>query len=404
MAAGWSSSGRRRLRIGVYDLYWSTLGGGEQVDGSIAQVLAADHDVTLLGPQPVDVDATPTRLGVDLSACCDASPVSTTDVRRGQRRLRPVRQRHLPQQGGQPGTARLLLRALPRRGADHAAIISAAVWASSASRRCRCRRDCRSASPRCRPRSTGGWSASSSSRRYTRYLAELAVHGRLGRAAVGRSDRRALPARPTRPCGPATRQPLILVLGRFFDPSFGHSKKQHELLATFRTSIEPDGSTGWRMAIVGGCDAANRDVRTPVRRDAIGLPGRGARQRARQRRRAIARRSVDLLARRRARRGSGSDIPSVSSTSASPSSRPWPPARSRSCSVPPAPPRSCATASTGSTGAPSMNSPTRRSNSSPTTNVADALSDAATRRAHDFSADAFADRLGQFVSDDTTIT
>ena len=59
----------RRLRIGVYDLYWQTLGGGEQVDGSIAQVLARDHDVTLLGPQTPDVDATRRRLGVDLSAC-----------------------------------------------------------------------------------------------------------------------------------------------------------------------------------------------------------------------------------------------------------------------------------------------------------------------------------------------
>ena len=60
---------RRRLRVGVYDLYWQTLGGGEQVDGSIAQVLARHHDVTLLGPHEPDVDATMRRLGVDLSAC-----------------------------------------------------------------------------------------------------------------------------------------------------------------------------------------------------------------------------------------------------------------------------------------------------------------------------------------------
>ena len=58
-----------RLHVGVYDLYWSTLGGGEQVDATIARVLAADHDVTLLGPEPVDVDATRARLGVDLAEC-----------------------------------------------------------------------------------------------------------------------------------------------------------------------------------------------------------------------------------------------------------------------------------------------------------------------------------------------
>ena len=63
------SASTGRLRVAVYGLYWSTLGGGEQVNGSIAQVLAADHDVTLLGPHPVDVDATYRRLRVDLSAC-----------------------------------------------------------------------------------------------------------------------------------------------------------------------------------------------------------------------------------------------------------------------------------------------------------------------------------------------
>ena len=58
------------LRVGVYDLYWSTLGGGEQVDGSIAQVLAeAGHEVTLLGPWQPEVERTLERLGVDLSLC-----------------------------------------------------------------------------------------------------------------------------------------------------------------------------------------------------------------------------------------------------------------------------------------------------------------------------------------------
>ena len=60
----------RALRVGVYDLYWATYGGGEQVDGTIAQVLAeAGHDVTLLGPRPPDVERTQERLGVDLSRC-----------------------------------------------------------------------------------------------------------------------------------------------------------------------------------------------------------------------------------------------------------------------------------------------------------------------------------------------
>ena len=54
---GRSSSGRRHDRrptaacgSACTTSTGQTLGGGEQVDGSIAQVLAADHDVTLLGP------------------------------------------------------------------------------------------------------------------------------------------------------------------------------------------------------------------------------------------------------------------------------------------------------------------------------------------------------------------
>ena len=45
-------------RVAVYNLYWSTYGGGEQVAGAIAQALADDHEVVLLGPEPIDIEAT----------------------------------------------------------------------------------------------------------------------------------------------------------------------------------------------------------------------------------------------------------------------------------------------------------------------------------------------------------
>ncbi|HYN31746.1 MAG TPA: glycosyltransferase, partial [Ilumatobacteraceae bacterium] len=78
---------------------------------------------------------------------------------------------------------------------------------------------------------------------------------------------------PVRPSvRPADKTPLILVLGRFFDPSFGHSKKQHELLATFRSLHKAGRIPGWRMAIVGGCDAKNREYALAVKREARGLP------------------------------------------------------------------------------------------------------------------------------------
>ncbi len=268
MAADVSSA--RRLTVGVYDLYWSTLGGGEQVDGSIAQVLAADHDVTLLGPRPVDVDATARRLGVDLSACgyrrvdddADASTASadfdlfvngtylSKAINRaplgyyyvhfpGERRSR------LDQLRSRAGVVGVRALSIPPRLPQRLNEVRAAF-------------DRRVERVEFLPT-------------YTRYLANSQfTAGWIEQLWGTPSDVLYPPVRPS--VAPAEKQPLILVLGRFFDPSYGHSKKQHELLATFADLHRSGRLPGWRMAIVGGCDAANRDYALQVRRDAIGLP------------------------------------------------------------------------------------------------------------------------------------
>ena len=259
-----------RLKIGVYDLYWSTMGGGEQVDGSIAQVLAADHDVTLLGPQPADVDATYRRLGVDLSRCghrrvvddreaSEASAdfdvfVNGTYLSKAVNRARlgyyyvhfpgevPSWRDDARSRMGVVGVKALSLApALPHRLTEVQAAFDRRV------------------------------------RRvefvptYTRYLANSKfTAGWVERLWQSPTDVLYPPVRPTVTPGP--KQPLILVLGRFFDPKYGHSKKQHELLATFGELHRSGRLAGWRMAIVGGCDATNRDSALAVRRGARGLP------------------------------------------------------------------------------------------------------------------------------------
>ena len=265
-----STSPERRLKVGVYDLYWSTLGGGEQVDGSIAQVLAEDHDVTLLGPRPVDVGATRKRLGVDLSACgyrrvdddADASAASTdfdvfvngTYLSKAINRAPigyyyvhfpgevPTRMDHLR---SQLGVAGVKVMSLPPKLPQRLTEVRAAF-------------DRRVARVEFVPT-------------YTRYLANSRfTAGWVERLWGSPADVLYPPVRPS--VVPGDKQPLILVLGRFFDPSFGHSKKQHELLATFTELHRAGKLPGWRLAIVGGCDAANREYALQVRRDAIGLP------------------------------------------------------------------------------------------------------------------------------------
>lgn len=259
-----------RLSIGVYDLYWSTMGGGEQVDGTIAQVLAAEHDVTLLGPHAPDVGATRDRLGVDLSACghrrivddIEAGAASADfDVFVNGTYLSKAVNRapigyyyvHFP---GEIRTARDRFRS--RAGVVGVKALSLAPRLPQRLEEVQAAFDRRVERVEFVPS-------------YTRYLANSEFTARwIERLWATPADVLYPPVRPS--VHPGEKTPLILVLGRFFDPSFGHSKKQHELLATFRDLHRSGRLPGWRMAIVGGCDAANRDYALAVKRAARGLP------------------------------------------------------------------------------------------------------------------------------------
>jgi glycosyltransferase involved in cell wall biosynthesis len=65
------------VRVAVYNRYWTTAGGAERYAGAVAQTLAAEHDVDLLTPEPVDWAKLEERLGLDLSA---ARPVFVEDA------------------------------------------------------------------------------------------------------------------------------------------------------------------------------------------------------------------------------------------------------------------------------------------------------------------------------------
>ena len=106
---------------------------------------------------------------------------------------------------------------------------------------------------------------------YTRYLANSEfTAGWIRTLWNAPTDVLYPPVRPS--VKPAAKEQVILVLGRFFDPKYGHSKKQHELLRRSAGSNNRAAFPGWRMAIVGGCDAANRDYALAIRRAAHGLP------------------------------------------------------------------------------------------------------------------------------------
>jgi glycosyltransferase involved in cell wall biosynthesis len=261
------------LRVAVYDLYWDTLGGGEQVDGAIAQVLAeAGHEVTVLGPRRPDVARLHERLGVDLSGCdyrrvSDDEEATTASADadvfvNGTYLSRAVNGApigwyyvHFP---GVPLTRRDRLRS--RIGIAGVAALRSIPVDELPQRL----REVQAGFDRRIDRTDYIES-------YDRYLANSRFTAGWVERLWGRTaDVLYPPVRPT--VRPGVKRPLILSLGRFFDPVHGHSKKQHELLAAF-VELERSGrAEGWELALVGGADAANRDYALSVKRAAMGHP------------------------------------------------------------------------------------------------------------------------------------
>ncbi len=256
-----------RQRVAVYNLYWSTYGGGEQVAGAIAQALMHDHEVVLLGPEPIDIEATIARLGVDLTGCgyqrvvddLSASVASadfdlfinttylSSAVNHAAAGLYYV---HFP---GQPRTTRQRLTQLV---AGCGAGVLRGVRAGKLQRI--------HAGFERRTRNID-WVGS-----YTTFLANSTfTAGWVTRLWKVPSETLYPPVRPE--VVPGEKSPTIAGLGRFFDPKFGHCKRQLDLLHAFLAMEQPD-ATGWRLELVGGADASSREYALAVRRGALGHP------------------------------------------------------------------------------------------------------------------------------------
>ena len=255
----------RRLRVAVYNLYWSTYGGGEQVAGAIAMTLAIDHDVVLLGPDLVDVGATRARLGVDLSDCgfhrvvddATASEASrdfdvfinttylSAAVNRAAVGLYYV---HFP---GQPQTSRQrVTQAVAGRGAALLRPVRTGRLARVHAGFERRSRDLE-------------WVQS-----YTTFLSNSSFTAGWVMRLWGVASETLFP--PVRPeVLPGVKNSTIASVGRFFDPKFGHCKKQLDLLHAF-LQLEREGADGWRLEFVGGADGQSRDYALGVRREAVG--------------------------------------------------------------------------------------------------------------------------------------
>lgn len=266
-------------RVAIYNLYWATYGGAEQVSGAIAEHLRRAHDVTLFGPEPIDVDAARDRLGVDLSGCgfvevkndLDASEASADfDVFvNGTYRSEAVNRAttgvyyvHFPQPLPTPRQKRSTAVARVAR----AAMLGIDDAESNTGKLARIKRGFGRRIP------DRSWVSS-----YAQFLANSAYTARWTQEIWGVTGRIVFP--PVRPVVDAdwTRKgPLISSVGRFFDPVHGHCKKQRDLLDGFvrvhdvgRSRI---GDQQWSLTFVGGADATSRNYTLDVKKAAIGYP------------------------------------------------------------------------------------------------------------------------------------
>lgn len=267
-------------KIAIYNLYWHTYGGGEQVSGAFAEFLAQSSDVTLLGPVRPDVDSSLARLGVDLSGCQflevtndeEASEASagfdlfvngtyrSNAVNRAKRGVYYV---HFPEPPSSPrARARSIVARLGSSVVDRVVKDSDGDGTAQRVKRGLARR-----------RHDVSWVDS-----YDHFAANSSYTADWVMRLWKVESTVLYPAvRPVvTDVAESTKRPLIASVGRFFDPALGHCKKQADMLTAFAAMNDAGrtlvGGDRWRLAFVGGADAASREYTLGVRRAAQGLP------------------------------------------------------------------------------------------------------------------------------------
>ena len=258
------------VTVGIYNLYWSTYGGGEQVSAAIAEhLVGAGHRVVLLGPHPIDEGMMLARLGRDLGACefrrvtdDDEASLASADVdvfvngtylsRAVNRAATGLYYVHFP--GVPPSRRQRRVDAVARVGLgllERRARLPGALEGVRAGLR--------------RRRIDSGWTSS--------YRAFLANSDFTAEWVTRLWDVQATVLHPPVQASPVSTRGdrRILSIGRFFDPSFGHCKKQDVLLDVWE-SLERSGQVDdWSFEMIGGADGASRDYVLALRRRARDL-------------------------------------------------------------------------------------------------------------------------------------
>jgi glycosyltransferase involved in cell wall biosynthesis len=273
------SAAPRSPRIAVYDLHWQTIGGGEQVAGAVVEALvAAGHEVTMLGPEPVDPPFLLERLGVDVSGAAfrvvDAE-LGAAAASADYEAFINVTYRSTAPNHAEHGLYYVHFPEPPRSSAGALGDLAGRFTIGAVDR---------TPLRKVRPVAVARDEVALRTRQHG-YVATYDCFAGNSRFTNGWIERLwgvtpellYPPVQPVAPFVPellpgSARRSTIVSVGRFFDARHGHGKKQLELVEAFRSLVRSGRADGWELTLIGGCDAANRDYLLEVRRAAIGLP------------------------------------------------------------------------------------------------------------------------------------
>lgn len=258
------------MKIAIYNLYWSTYGGGEQVAAAAAEhLISAGHDVTALGPEPIDIETTRQRLGRDLSQCSyqrvtddvEAAAASahfdmfinctylSSAIPCSERSMYYV---HFP---GVPLSPRRKVSSFVSSTGVRALAPFTSLPGPLEGVRAGFGRRIHDVS----------WA-----QKYTLVAANSVFTAKWVKQLWDVHAEILYP--PVDVAVELTSNgPLVMSLGRFFDRSFGHCKKQDALLDAWQLIEERDSMGEWSVRMIGGADASSRDYVLGLRRQALTL-------------------------------------------------------------------------------------------------------------------------------------
>lgn len=256
--------------VGIYNLYWDTMGGGETNAGALAEELSKNHEVTLLGPVQPEIDEFSQRLGVDITACSFQKVTNDDEASLASRKF-DIFINHTwmstavnESNAGVylvmfPGNPRRL-RSYIRSGAFRGLWVIAKTLTFFSSRFKRYVNGCK------RRIYSTQWLDS-----YQRIFSISPFTAKWTSRLWKRQSAILWPPASRKATG-HPKEEMILSVGRFFPPKSGHCKRQLELVKAFRELHDSGQAANWRLVLVGGCAPVGRDYYLEVRRAAQGLP------------------------------------------------------------------------------------------------------------------------------------